>query len=212
MDVSYWGPSGWRLFHLITFTIGGLEEKKQLFSTFDVVLPCKYCRASAREFLKEPIENNVAVWLYDFHEKVNNKLRDQHDEDPKVPLPAKTPSFESVVKKYQSMLKNREEEYPGREFLLSVALNFDKKSPKHKKFWENLLKLYPYYEYRKKLFMPDFNHYFRDVNKMFSDMGCKKTQEESHAEVFKHKSPCKKTRKTCRNLRGGTRKIHSSLR
>jgi len=207
MDVSYWGPSGWRLLHLITFTVGGLEAKKELFSTLDDVLPCKYCRASAKVFLKdEPVDNNVAVWLYDFHEKVNNKLRAQHKEDPNITLPAKSPSFETVLKHYQSVLKNREEDYPGREFLLSIALNYDRevhKESSHKKFWENLLKVYPYYELRKKLFMPDFEHYFRDVNDMFRKMGCRKTLKGAEKEVSKHKSLChkKKGGKTCRKMR-----------
>jgi hypothetical protein len=207
MDVSYWGPSGWRLLHLITFTIGGLEAKKELFSTLDDILPCKYCRASAKQFLsEEPVKNNVAVWLYDFHEKVNQKLRDQHLEDPQVKLPQKSPSFDSVVSRYQSMLKNRTEDYPGREFLLSIALNYDHETHKvtsHKKFWENLLKVYPYYEFRKKMFMPDFDHYFRDVNEMFKSMGCRRTLKSSQKEVSKHKSSCYKQKggKTCRRKR-----------
>lgn len=207
MDVKFWGPSGWRLLHLITFTVGGLEAKKAMLDTLDDVLPCKYCRQSAKQFLKEdPVDNNVAVWLYDFHEKVNNKLRNQHAEDPEVPLPAKSPTFESVTKHYQKMLKNREEDYPGRDFLLSIALNYDRelhKDSAHKKFWENLLKLYPYYELRKKMFMPDFDNYFRDVHKMFKDMGCKKTLAVTRKTVSSHKSGCNKKRggKTCRKSR-----------
>jgi hypothetical protein len=207
MDVSFWGPSGWRLLHLITFTVGGLEEKKELLSTLDDVLPCKYCRASAKVFLhEEPVKNNVAVWLYDFHEKVNDKLKKQHAEDPTVPLPAPSPTFPQVVKHYQHMLKDRTESYPGRDFLLSIALNYDREthnSASHKKFWKNLLKLYPYYEYRKKMFMPDFDHYFRDVHKMFQDMGCRITLGSSKKQVSKHKSSCstKKGGRTCKKLR-----------
>ena len=203
MDVSYWGPSGWRLLHLITFTIGGLEAKKELFSTLDDILPCKYCRASAKDFLKEePVKNNVAVWLYDFHEKVNNKLRKQHSEDPNVSLPKPTPSFETVVKHYQSILKSRTETYPGRDFLLSIALNYDRETHNesaHRKFWTNLLKLYPYYEYRKRLFMPDFDNYFHDVYDMFKDMGCKIPYKKSKLTVSRHKSLCnKKGGRTCK--------------
>jgi hypothetical protein len=200
MDVSFWGPSGWQLLHLITVTIGGLKEKKELFSTLDEVLPCKYCRQSAKEFLKEPPGNNLAVWLYDFHEKVNQKLHRQHLEDPKVPDPVKSPTFTTVLHKYQKILKERSVTYPGREFLLSMALNFDKKShPKHSEFWDALLKLYPYYELRKKLFKPDFNHYFRDVHQMFEDMGSPGTLSQVKKEVSKHKSACKTGgSKTCR--------------
>jgi hypothetical protein len=191
MDVSFWGPSGWELLHLITFTIGGLKEKKELFNTLDETLPCKYCRQSAKQFLDEdPPDNNIAVWLYDFHEKVNQKLHKQHLEDPNIPNPVKSPSFESIIKKYQKILKNREVNLPGRNFLLSIALNFDKKATKeHEIFWKALLKLYPYYDIRKKLFMPDFNHYFRDVEKMFNTG---ENPKEVKLEISSHKAPCKK--------------------
>ena len=198
MDVSFWGPSGWELLHLITMTTGGLQEKKELFNTLGDILPCKYCRQSAEQFLKEePPKNNMALWLYDFHDKVNQKLHNQHLEDSKIPDPKKSPSFEFVVKKFQKILKDREVQYPGKEFLLSVALNFDKKADKqHEIFWNSLLKLYPYYELRKKLFMPDFNHYFRDVKKMFDDMGSPTDKKE----ISKHKSSCnKKGGSTCRS-------------
>ena len=200
MDVKFWGPSGWELLHLITVTTGGLKEKKELFSTLDEILPCKYCRQSAEQFIKEdPPSNNIAVWLYDFHDKVNRKLHNQHLEDPKIPEPEKSPKFESVLKKFQNILKERSIKYPGKEFLLSIALNFDKKANKqHEVFWNTLLKLYPYYELRKKLFMPDFNHYFRDVEKMFDDMGSPTEKKE----ISQHKSSCnKKGGSTCRNLK-----------
>ena len=214
MDVSYWGPSGWELLHLITVTIGGLKDKKELFSTLDNILPCKYCRQSAKDFLKEdPPNNNLALWLYNFHDKVNEKLHKQHLEDSKIPKPKESPPFESVLKKYQNILKDREVQYPGKEFLLSIALNFEEPKyiigrpsfnsttlnvSEHTKFWKALLKLYPYYELRKKLFMPDFNHYFRDVEKMFDDMGSPTEKKE----VSKHKSSCnKKGGSTCRRSR-----------
>jgi hypothetical protein len=126
MDVSFWGPSGWELLHLITVTTGGLKEKKELFSTLGDILPCKYCRQSAQQFLEEePPQNNLAVWLYEFHGKVNQKLHKQHLEDPKMPDPQKSPKFESVLKKFQDILKNRTIKYPGREFLLSIAFHFN---------------------------------------------------------------------------------------
>ena len=200
MDVSYWGPSGWELLHLITVTIGGLKEKKEMFSTLGETLPCKYCRQSAKDFInEEPPQNNLAVWLYEFHGKVNQKLHAQHLEDPKIPDPQKSPKFESVLKKFQEILKNRTIKYPGREFFLSIAFNFNKKgSIEHEKFWNALLKVYPYYELRKHLFMPNFNTYFKDVEKMFEDMGSPVTKEE----VSQHKSSCnKKGGSTCRNLK-----------
>jgi len=203
MDVSFWGPSGWELLHLITFTIGGLEEKKLFLSTLDEILPCKYCRQSSKEFLKEEEPtNNTALWLYEFHEKVNTKLRNQHNENPnKVPLPEKSPSFEIIIKKYRDILKNRKIKYPGLEFLLSIAFNFDCKklnTEKHTLFWKCLIKLYPYYELRKKLFVPNFKTYFKDVYKMFSDMGYDQPYKETKEEITEHKSSCSKKKVTCR--------------
>lgn len=199
---------------MITFTVGGLEAKKELLGTLDDVLPCKYCRASAKVFLREePVKDNVAVWLYDFHEKVNTKLKNQHSEDPTVAMPKPSPTFPQVVKHYQHMLKDRSESYPGRDFLLSIAMNYNREThntTSHEKFWTNLLKLYPYYEYRKKLFMPDFDHYFRDVHKMFHDMGCRITLGSSKKQVSKYKSSCntKKGGRTCKKLRRTRRLVH----
>jgi hypothetical protein len=199
MDVKFWGPSGWELLHLITVTIGGLEEKKELFSTLDHILPCKYCRQSAEEFLKEdPPQNNIAFWLYKFHDKVNEKLHKQHLEDSKIPDSEESPDFDIVLKRYQKILKERTIKYPGRDFLLSIALNFNKKgSNEHTKFWNALIKLYPYYELRKKLFIPDFNNYFKDVQKMFEDMGSSVKKED----ISKHRGSCKKGGATCRSLK-----------
>jgi len=213
MDVSYWGPSGWELLHLITVTIGGLKEKKELFSTLGDILPCKYCRQSAKEFIKEePPKNNLALWLYHFHDKVNEKLHNQHLEDSKMPDSEESPPFNSILKRYQDILKNRTIQYPGREFLLSIAFHFNEptysigrpltnitlNTTEHTKFWNALLQLYPYYELRKKLFMPKFNTYFKDVEKMFEDMGSRVKKEE----VSRHKSSCnKKGGSTCRNLK-----------
>ena len=78
MDTKYWGPSGWQLLHLITFERGSLNTKKKLFSTLNEILPCKYCRESTGQFMKEmPIHNNLALWLYDLHKYVNKKLESQ---------------------------------------------------------------------------------------------------------------------------------------
>jgi len=212
MDVSFWGPSGWELLHLITVTIGGLKEKKELFSTLGDTLPCKYCRQSAQQFLKEePPQNNMALWLYEFHDKVNEKLHKQHLEDSKMPDSEESPDFEDILKKFQKILKDRTIKYPGREFLLSIALNFDKpkfsigrpintttiNETEHKKFWNSLIKIYPYYELRKHLFIPDFNNYFKDVQKMFEDMGSSVKKDE----ISKHRGSCKKGGATCRSLK-----------
>ena len=57
---------------------------KQLFENLQHTLPCKYCRESFKVFLKElPIDaslgsrKQIVSWLYDIHNKVNDKLRRQ---------------------------------------------------------------------------------------------------------------------------------------
>jgi hypothetical protein len=99
MDTKFWGPPGWVFLHTITFNYPWKidpknaehrERKKytrQLFENLQYTLPCKYCRASFKQFLKElPIEphlgsrRSLTRWLYEMHNKVNAKLRKQEME------------------------------------------------------------------------------------------------------------------------------------
>lgn len=87
MDTRFWGPSGWRLLHMISFTTGDQEEThlKTFFSHLPFVLPCKYCRASLTDyFAADPIPTTglrdpavTAPWMYRIHNRVNGKLREQ---------------------------------------------------------------------------------------------------------------------------------------
>ena len=203
MDVSFWGPSGWKLFHLITFERGQLSAKKKLFESMKDILPCKYCRESARQFMKElPFDNNLAVWLYKFHDKVNDKLRNQHSEDPKIPDPVPSPSFKEVIQTYKDLLINPPTEIPGKDFLLSMAYNYtpDKKEC-HERFWTELIKVYPHF--RKQIRMPDFTSqqtYFQSVHTMMNAMIRLPTIQEVREKLSHYKSGCKRG-KTCRKRR-----------
>ena len=60
---------------------------KQLFENFQYTLPCKYCRESYKEFLRDdPIDPNLSsrkaltFWFYRIHNRVNDKLRTQERE------------------------------------------------------------------------------------------------------------------------------------
>ena len=96
MDTKVWGPAGWVFLHTTTFnypTKIDLRNKRhrdikkytrQLFNNLRHTLPCKYCRQSFAEFLKElPIDDNLGTrqdltwWLYSIHNLVNAKLRRQ---------------------------------------------------------------------------------------------------------------------------------------
>jgi hypothetical protein len=198
MDTKYWGPSGWQLLHLITFERGSLNTKKNLFSTLNEILPCKYCRESTGQFMKEmPIHNNLALWLYDLHKQVNKKLESQGLHV------APNPGFSQVVKKYREELKNVN--LPGIPFLFSIAYNFDPKThskESHEKFWLSLKDLYPKNGLPR---IPKIHEcYFREVYDIFKELGYEKSYSETLKELLKHKSSCSKKTfkgKTCRRKR-----------
>lgn len=93
MTTKIWGPPLWMGLHCITFGYPYAinpdnqnhktkkEDYKMFFYYLGKVLPCKYCRESYMDFIKEhPIDNNldtrkdITKWLYDIHNKVNDKL------------------------------------------------------------------------------------------------------------------------------------------
>lgn len=132
MDTKYWGPSGWKFLHLITFAEEhpSAIQKKNLecfFSTLPYVLPCKFCRASLSEYVQTyPIDKAisstepyaVAKWLWKIHNCVNDKLRNQklltHEKDP----PFKTVK-DIYVEKFNAGCTRTK--FEGWEFLFSVV-------------------------------------------------------------------------------------------
>jgi len=122
MDTRYWGPSGWRLLHLISFSQSA--DPKNLipfFWTIPYILPCKYCRKSFSENMeKEPIDTaaSPAKWLWAMHNKVNAKLRGQH-----VGHVGTDPSFKAVKDIYEERLDSgcSRTTFEGWEFLFCVA-------------------------------------------------------------------------------------------
>jgi hypothetical protein len=90
MQTKVWGPAGWIFLHSIAQNYPwkpSSTQKKNYYSFFKQVgnvLPCKYCRESYKQFMKEPgtILNNrilesrksLIKWLYLIHNKVNEKL------------------------------------------------------------------------------------------------------------------------------------------
>ena len=131
MDTRFWGPSGWRLLHLITFAYNPSEQKesvKILFEMLPYILPCKFCRYSLSVYMeKEPLEPalksqaKLSRWLYTIHNMVNEKLRGQG-------LTSKeetNPSFTSVQKVYEERISAgcSQVEFEGWDFLFSVAEN-----------------------------------------------------------------------------------------
>lgn len=211
MDVSFWGPSGWQLLHLIAEE-GGPYAKGTL-DIMPFILPCKYCRASAQEFWKKgKPRGNLQKWLYNFHNKVNQKLIKQHIEDPKCHMPVPAPPFEQIQKRYKGILDSPPTEIPGRDFLYSIAYNFNKEEQDvndHETFWVLLKASFPFPEFRKHIRIPDFrsrSDYLDSVHSMFSHMKPQKSLQSIAQQLAYYKSGCtKKTYKgkTCKKVGTG---------
>ena len=96
MDTRFWGPSGWKLLHMISFNYEYSVENSYAFANFfetiPFILPCKFCRSSLTDFYKKypyRLEDNngkegtmnplldVKKWMYNIHNCVNGKLRAQ---------------------------------------------------------------------------------------------------------------------------------------
>lgn len=123
MDTRYWGPSGWRLLHLISFaaTPSRYSHIRALFETLPYVLPCKYCRESLSEYIAaDPLPANASAlpkWLWRIHNDVNAKLRGQHlHVEP-------DPPFQTVKRIYSERLDAgcSRTHFEGWEFLFSIA-------------------------------------------------------------------------------------------
>ncbi len=128
MDTRFWGPSGWRLLHLIAASPSAAKNK-EFWESLPFVLPCKFCRASLTEYYtKHPIPTVVKEfprWLYTIHNCVNAKLRDQGQNVPP------DPPFEEVNERYNELLKQgcTRTYFPGWEFLFCIADNHPDSSP-----------------------------------------------------------------------------------
>jgi hypothetical protein len=134
MDTRFWGPDGWHLLHSIAYKYPSNPNKttkqkyKRFFNSLPYVLPCVYCRNSLQRFYKElPIENslhnNEALfeWLYEIHNKVNNKLKKQGFTS------KPNPKLDKVKKFYKKYVKQNDKlcsEHPGVIFIYSIIFNY----------------------------------------------------------------------------------------
>jgi hypothetical protein len=130
MDTRFWGPSGWRLLHLIaadTLSPSRKRAVKEWFNLLEYILPCKYCRASFHDYttlqpLTDEVLENPATfgrWLYDIHNRVNAKLRGQGL------LTEADPTWPSVHAHYTNLRKGLCKGSPllGWDFMTSVAFS-----------------------------------------------------------------------------------------
>lgn len=221
-DTRFWGPSAWQLFHLIAFRS---EHPDDVLNDMKDILPCKFCRESTTQFVKEhPLRGDPGKWLYEIHNMVNKKLRTQAEQDPTVVNPGEDPSFEEVKKRYMAMKPTA---VPGRDFLFTIAHNYPD-SPEtqdmatHRTFLHHLADAYPFASLRKIV-----SKYVRDhepeltsrktYTKWMYGLLAELTEEVggelptykgySHHIAY-YKSGCSKKTyhgKTCRKLQGGGR-------
>ena len=118
MNTNFWGPHGWIFIHSIANNYANLdweklkeedkidevqEDYEKFFHYLGKVLPCRYCRKSYNEYIKElPIKHylngpdDLLYWTYCIHNKVNDKLRSQGEYN------KPNPSFDLVCKRYKS--------------------------------------------------------------------------------------------------------------
>jgi hypothetical protein len=136
MDTRFWGPSGWKLLHLITFDYNysptNALSYEHFFETLPYILPCKFCRASLTDYYqKYPFiaTNDLKKWIYNIHNCVNDKLRQQGLN------PNKNPKFSDIKEFYVKWLKCGWQEQLSTfwDFLFAVAYNHPKESITHSK-------------------------------------------------------------------------------
>ncbi len=143
MDPSFWGPSAWRLLHLIAHS-DGRARARELFETLGRVLPCGTCRESVANYLlvSPPPDDPDAVahWLWELHNHVNAKLRAQGK------AVCNDPSFDSVAAVYEERLAAgcSRVEFEGWDFLFCIASARTGTA----RFWRALGSALPFQEWR----------------------------------------------------------------
>lgn len=246
MDTRFWGPSGWQLLHLIAQEYpdnpdGLLKRRYEIFfNSIKDILPCRFCRESTTAFMAEELPLHPALksretltrWVYDLHNRVNKKLRDQCKEDPRIICPSPNPTYAEVVAKYNDLLSVRPNVPPGMDFMYCVVYNYPKEVTSDRlrvyfDFFMNLYDVYPYTALRKILqdFIDDHIVYDaltsnRHLKVWFHNMmkalakytGDVKVLPSWNKIAFYSSASCQKKSyhgKTCRNKKTRKRRNHA---
>jgi hypothetical protein len=144
MDTRFWGPSGWKLLHLISFDYkyspANAITYAQFYETLPYILPCKFCRASLTDYYRQhPYQEahsnafnkslDMRKWMYDIHNCVNDKLRKQGLN------PNKDPKYTDVKEFYEKWIKCdwKQQMSTFWDFLFAVAYNHPKETTAHSK-------------------------------------------------------------------------------
>jgi hypothetical protein len=129
MDTRFWGPSGWKLIHLVAqesaHTGCHASAVLEWFQLLEYILPCKYCRASFHDYIRlQPLTLEIIMdterfnrWAYDIHNRVNDKLRGQGL------LTTPNPSWAEIRDQYRTLHDGLCKGTPllGWDFMTSVA-------------------------------------------------------------------------------------------
>lgn len=214
MDTRFWGPSGWQLLHLIAAEDLPHAGKKPVFIAQQYILPCRFCRESTIEFMSSEFKYHEPAdrWLYDLHNRVNKKLRDQCKEDPNVICPPDDPPFADIKAHYEELLKKKPSVPPGMDFLFCVVFNYkdvtSEKRDAYRNFLEALLDVYPFPElrnitrrYKDSLDLTDRASLIAWFKKLMGEL-CRATGSKRPCmrRYSEYSSSCRKG-KTCRNGR-----------
>jgi len=146
MDTRFWGPSGWKLLHLISFDYTYSEKNAHLYAKFfeclPYILPCKFCRASLTDYYrKHPYKLNdnsdekmnpdldLKKWMYTIHNCVNDKLRKQDLQT------SSNPKFTDIKRFYDKWKECDWQQHLNTfwDFLFAVAYNHPKETHLHSK-------------------------------------------------------------------------------
>jgi len=225
MDTRFWGPSGWQLLHLIAAEDLPTHYKKDVFLAQQYILPCRFCRESTIEFMagdfkyREPADR----WLYDLHNRVNKKLRDQCADDPKVICPPPDPKFSDIKQHYVDLLQKTPNVPPGMDFLFCVVYNYKdvtpEKTQRYQDFFDALLEVYPYPHlreitktYRDSIDLTDRASLSRWFKLMMKEL-CKATDSKTPCvqKYAEYSSSCKRG-KTCRNRKKQRKNHHRTYK
>lgn len=151
MNTTFWGPSGWKFLHILTFiypinpSFSDKVKMREFMSSLYLILPCKYCRASFLKYSNSlPIDDYLESrdmmieWLYKIHNKVNKKLRAQGFCKHSNPDESTVASIYNPILEHITKIINNESSSPnkrtqeainyicnlGREFLGSIVFNY----------------------------------------------------------------------------------------
>jgi hypothetical protein len=137
MDTRFWGPSGWKFLHVLSFTYdpSSAPDTAEFLATLPYILPCKFCRYSLTEYYAQlPYgdalisQKSLATWMYKIHNYVNDKLRKQGLN------PSPDPKFTDVATMYRKWLAKGVTPCVSRtfwDFLFAVAHNHPKEASRN---------------------------------------------------------------------------------